>query len=283
MCARTKPVMLSMYVAKPLENKVTIPTLKKHKESGEKFACLTAYDYSFGKLAENSGVEVILVGDSLGMVMQGHDTTLPVTVEDIEYHGRCVAAGVEHSLLMLDMPFGSLNSPEQALDSASRMIKATGGQVVKLEGGATQIATVEMLARYSIPTCAHLGLQPQSVHKMGGYRVQGRERDAATEMIETAVAIEEAGADLLLLECVPSVLAAEITEQLDIPVIGIGAGPDVDGQILVLQDILDITVGRKPSFSKNFMAGQPSIRAAIEQYVSDVKNQAFPDATQSFK
>jgi len=272
----------SMYTAQPLENKVTIPYLKKLKARGEKFACLTAYDYSFAKLAEKSGVEVILVGDSLGMVIQGHDTTLPVTLEDIEYHGRIVQAGLTHSLLMLDMPFGSLNSPQQALDNATRLIKKTGAQVVKLEGGDSQIKTVEMLSRFSIPCCAHLGLQPQSVNKMGGYRVQGRDENDANHMIQTALKIQQAGADLLLLECVPASLAAEITKQLEIPVIGIGAGKHVDSQILVLQDILNITEGHKPSFSKNFIAGNNSIQAAIESYVSEVKNQQFPDDSHSF-
>ena len=271
-----------MYIPKPLEDKITVPYLKKLKQQDEKFACLTAYDYSFARLIEECGVEVVLVGDSLGMVLQGHDTTIPVTLEQIKYHGTSVMAGLNNTLLMLDMPFGSLNSPQQALDNASDLLKATEAQVVKLEGGITQLKTVEMLAKFSIATCAHLGLQPQSVHKMGGYRVQGKGKAAARQMVETACELQQAGADLLLLECVPADLAAEITATLEIPVIGIGAGVGVDGQILVLHDLLNITAGKKPKFSKNFMQGQSSIQAAISRYVSEVKQGRFPDQSHSF-
>jgi len=271
-----------MYIPKPLEDKVTIPQLVKLKQQGEKFACLTAYDYSFARLVEDCGVEVVLVGDSLGMVIHGHDTTIPVTLADIEYHGKAVAAGLDNAMLMLDMPFGSLNSPQQALDNASELLKRTQAQVVKLEGGETQLKTVETLARFGIASCAHLGLQPQMVNKMGGYRVQGKAKGAAEQMLATAEDLQQAGTDLLLLECVPAALAAEITAKLDIPVIGIGAGPDVDGQILVLQDILNVTVGKKPKFSKNFMQGQPRIHSAISRYVQEVKRRQFPDKTHSF-
>lgn len=271
-----------MYIPKPLEDKITVPYLKKLKQQGEKFSCLTAYDYSFARLVEQAGIEVVLVGDSLGMVIQGHDTTIPVTLEDIKYHGSIVAAGLNNTMLMLDMPFGSLNSPQQALDNASELLKATQAQVVKLEGGITQIKTVEMLSKFGIATCAHLGLQPQSVHKMGGYRVQGKSKSAAEQMINTACQIQQAGADLLLLECVPAGLAAEISRSLEIPVIGIGAGPDVDGQILVLQDVLNITDGKKPKFSKNFMQGQSTIQEAVSRYVSEVKSGQFPDQSHSF-
>jgi 3-methyl-2-oxobutanoate hydroxymethyltransferase len=271
-----------MYIPKPLEDRITVPYLKKLKQQGEKFACLTAYDYSFARLVEQCGVEVVLVGDSLGMVIQGHDTTLSVTLEEISYHATMVKAGLNNTMLMLDMPFGSLNSPQQALDNASQLLKTTQGQVVKLEGGATQLKTVETLSKFGIASCAHLGLQPQLVHKMGGYRVQGKNRAAADQMIETARDLEQAGADLLLLECVPAALAAEITRTLEIPVIGIGAGVDVDGQILVLHDILNVTEGKKPKFSKNFMQGQPSIQAAVSRYVSEVKRGQFPDQSHSF-
>ena len=271
-----------MYIPKPLEDRITVPYLKKLKQQGEKFACLTAYDYSFARLVEQCGVEVVLVGDSLGMVIQGHDTTLSVTLEDISYHATMVKAGLNNTMLMLDMPFGSLNSPQQALDNASQLLKATQGQVVKLEGGATQLKTVEVLSKFGIASCAHLGLQPQLVHKMGGYRVQGKNKAAADQMIETARDLEQAGADLLLLECVPAALAADITGTLEIPVIGIGAGVDVDGQILVLHDILNVTEGKKPKFSKNFMQGQPSIQAAVSRYVSEVKRGQFPDQSHSF-
>ena len=271
-----------MYIPKPLEDKVTIPQLNKFKQQGEKFVCLTAYDYSFARLVEDCGVEVVLVGDSLGMVIQGHDTTIPVTLADIEYHGKAVAAGLDNAMLMLDMPFGSLNSPQQALDNASELLKRTGAQVVKLEGGATQLKTVEALAQFGIASCAHLGLQPQMVNKMGGYRVQGKAKSAAEQMLETARDLQQAGTDMLLLECVPAALAAEITAALDIPVIGIGAGADVDGQILVLQDVLNVTVGKKPKFSKNFMQGESSIQGAISRYVQEVKRGHFPDKTHCF-
>jgi len=271
-----------MYTTKPLDKKVTIPYLNQLKQQGEKFACLTAYDYSFARVLENAGVEVVLVGDSLGMVIQGFDTTLPVNVDNIEYHAACVNRGLEHAMLMVDMPFGSLNSQQQALDNASRLLKNSGAQVVKLEGGITQIKTVETLSKYSIPVCAHLALQPQSVHKMGGYKVQGREHDSAVQMKDTALQLQEAGADLLLLECVPAELAAEISLLLQIPVIGIGAGAYCNGQILVLQDILGFTHGKTPSFSKNYMLENNDIQQAISAYVSDVKNKSFPDASHCF-
>lgn len=271
-----------MYIPQPLNNKITVPHLKKLKQEGEKFACLTAYDYSFGKLVEQCGVEVVLVGDSLGMVIQGHDTTIPVTLEDIKYHARAVNAALDNAMLMVDMPFGSLNSPQQALDNASNILKATQAHVVKLEGGITQLKTVEMLSNYGIASCAHLGLQPQQVHKMGGYRVQGKTKASSDQMLATACDLEQAGADILLLECVPATLAAVITETLEIPVIGIGAGNDVDGQILVLHDILNVTSGKKPKFSKNFMQGQPSIQAAVSRYVSEVKSGQFPDQSHCF-
>ena len=271
-----------MYIPKPLEDKITIPHLKKLKQQGEKFACLTAYDYSFARLVEDCGVEVVLVGDSLGMVIQGHDTTIPVTLNEICYHGKAVAAGLNNALLMLDMPFGSLNSTQQALDNACELLKQTQAQVVKLEGGQTQLKTVETLAEFGIASCAHLGLQPQMVNKMGGYRVQGKAKSAADQMLATARDLEQAGTDMLLLECVPASLAAEITAALEIPVIGIGAGADVDGQILVLHDILNVTVGKKPKFSKNFMQDQSNIQSAISRYVHEVKRGQFPDKTHTF-
>ena len=271
-----------MYIPKPLDDRITIPQLRKMKQDGEKFACLTAYDYSFAGLLEDCGVEVVLVGDSLGMVIQGHDTTIPVKLEDIRYHGKAVAAGLQNTMLMLDMPFGSMNSPQQALDNACELIKETEAQVVKLEGWKSQLEIVEALAHFGIASCAHLGLQPQMVNKLGGYRVQGKAKSAADEMLVTAQELEAAGTDLLLLECVPATLAARITDALEIPVIAIGAGPDVDGQILVLQDILNITTGKRPKFSKNFMQGESSIQGAISRYVSEVKRGKFPDRSHSF-
>ena len=271
-----------MYLPKPLEDTITVTHLKKLKQLGEKFACLTAYDYSFAKLVEECGVEVVLVGDSLGMVLQGHDTTIPVTLDHIKYHASSVKAGLDKAMLMVDMPFGTLNSPQQALDNASELLQATQAQVVKLEGGVTQIKTVEKLSTFGIATCAHLGLQPQLVNKLGGYRVQGKTKSAAEEMMNTARDLEAAGADILLLECVPAALAREITSALEIPVIGIGAGSEVDGQILVLHDILNVTSGKKPKFSKNFMQGNSSIQSAVSRYVTEVKRGHFPDKSHSF-
>ena len=271
-----------MYIPKQFNNKITVPHLRKLKQQGERFACLTAYDYSFGKLVEQCGVEVVLVGDSLGMIIQGHDTTIPVTLDEIKYHASAVNAALDNAMLMVDMPFGSLNSPQQALDNASDILKATQAQVVKLEGGITQLKAVEMLSSYGIASCAHLGLQPQHVHKMGGYRVQGKTKNSADQVLATACDLEQAGADILLLECVPATLAALITKTLQIPVIGIGAGTDVDGQILVLHDMLNVTSGKKPKFSKNFMQGQTSIQAAVSRYVSEVKGGQFPDQSHCF-
>lgn len=258
------------------DNRVTINTLAKLKQQGEKFTCLTAYDASFAILLDNAGVDVVLVGDSLGMVIQGHDTTVPVTMEHMIYHASCVASNLEHALLMVDMPFMSYANIGQALKNAARLMQEGGAQLVKLEGGRTQLDIVRALADRGVPVCAHLGLQPQSVHKMGGYHVQGRTRNAAQTMIKDASLLEEAGADILLLECVPDLLAQEITSNVTIPVIGIGAGGNTDAQVLVLQDILGITPGRPPKFSKNFMAGKGSIREAIDAYIQAVKNGQFP-------
>jgi len=271
-----------MYKDAPSKRRITLPYLKSLKQQKQRFACITAYDYTFARLIDQTSIEVVLVGDSLGMVVQGHETTLPVTVEQMIYHGKAVANGLQQALLMLDMPFGSMNSSGQALDNATRLMQETGAQAIKLEGGRSQLETVNTLTHYGIPVCAHLGLQPQNVHKLGGYRVQGRDEAAALEMLEAAKNLEQAGADLLLLECVPQQLAAQISEQLIIPVIGIGAGSQCDAQILVMQDVLGITAGRLPRFSENFMAGQASIEAAFEAYASAVRSGAFPDAGHSF-
>jgi len=265
-----------MSVHKPNSSKVTIRQLLKMKADGEKIVCLTAYDVSFAKVLDDAGVDVVLVGDSLGMVMQGLDNTLPVTMNDMVYHSRCVAIGLSRALLMVDMPFMSHISPEIALQNAGRLMKESGAQIVKLEGGSEQCEVVSALTSNGIPVCAHLGLQPQRVHKLGGYRVQGREADDAERMLNEASILEQAGADALLLECVPSELAKKITEAVSIPVIGIGAGRDVDGQVLVLQDILGITPGRAPKFSQNFMTGAGSIQQAVSDFVTAVKTKAFP-------
>ncbi|MDX1516610.1 MAG: 3-methyl-2-oxobutanoate hydroxymethyltransferase [Woeseiaceae bacterium] len=218
----------------------------------------------------------MLVGDSLGMVIQGHDTTVPVTVDDIVYHTRAVRRGLQRAFLVADMPFMSYANPEQALENAVRMMQEGGAMMIKLEGGDGQIEIVEHLARHDIPVCSHLGLKPQSVHKIGGFKVQGRDSEQAKKMLKSARRLQDAGSDIVLLECVPNEVGKAITESLHVPVIGIGAGPDVDGQILVLYDILDITKGRTPRFVRNFQEGQPSPMAAIEAYVRAVKDRSYP-------
>jgi 3-methyl-2-oxobutanoate hydroxymethyltransferase len=246
------------------------------KQRGEKIACLTAYDASFAVLLDAAGVDVVLVGDSLGMVIQGHDTTVPVTMDQMVYHCAAVARGLHRPFLMADLPFMSYPSRELALSNAVRLMQEGGARVIKLESGKGQTDIVEFLARHDIAVCAHLGLKPQSVHKTGGFRVQGREAEAAQRMLEDALALEAAGADLLLLECIPSELGRTISQAVTVPVIGIGAGPDTDGQILVLYDVLDITSGRKPRFVRNFMDGSPSPQEAVSRYVRAVKSGEYP-------
>ncbi len=262
--------------------RVTVTRLRRMKAEGEKIACLTAYDASLAAVEEAAGVDVILVGDSLGMVVQGHDTTVPVTVDDMVYHARCVARRCRRALLMVDMPFLSYTDPAQALRSAARLMQEGGAEMVKLEGDARQVEVVTQLARHGVPVCAHLGLQPQRVHKLGGYRVQGRERAQAEAMLADACALQEAGADLLLLECVPEALAREITANLAIPVIGIGASAHCDGQILVVNDILGITPGRVPRFAADFLRGRDRIQDAVAAYVAAVKAGRFPAAEHLF-
>ena len=258
------------------QKKLTVRSLHEKKQAGEKIVCLTAYDASFARVLDQADVDVVLVGDSLGMVVQGHETTLPVTVEDMLYHSQMVAKGLSHSLMIVDMPFLSDTSVESALENAGLFMKEAGAQMVKLEGGADQVDVVSALVQYGIPVCAHLGLQPQRVHKLGGYRVQGREASAAEAMLEEAKILEQAGADLILLECVPSELAEIITKALTVPVIGIGASAACDGQILVLYDILGLSMGRIPKFSHNFLNEAGSIEAAVRAYVEAVKSGSFP-------
>jgi 3-methyl-2-oxobutanoate hydroxymethyltransferase len=255
---------------------VNVATLGKMKADGEKIACLTCYDASFAVLLDEADVDLVLVGDSLGMVIQGHDTTVPVTMEHVIYHSRIVARGLYRPFLVADMPFMSYSSKEQALQNAVRLMQEGGAKMVKLEGGTGQLDIVEFLASHDIAVCAHLGLKPQSVHKIGGFRVQGREEAAAEQMTRDALALENAGADIVLLECIPASLGASITKELRVPVIGIGAGPDTDGQILVLYDVLDVTAGRKPKFSKNFMAGHDSALEAVKAYTQAVKTREYP-------
>jgi len=263
-------------------SRITITHLRKLKEQGEKFATLTAYDASFARLLDEAGVEVALVGDSLGMVVQGQESTVPVSMEEMIYHCRMVSRASERMLVIVDMPFMSYATAEQAMLNAARLMKEGGAQMVKLEGGAVMVDTVRLLTQRGVPVCAHLGLLPQSVHKLGGYRVQGRDADAAAEMLADARAMEQAGADLLVLECVPRQLAARISQALSIPVIGIGAGADTDGQVLVLYDMLGITPGKRPSFSHDFLADTGSIPAAIRGYVEQVKDGRFPGESHGF-
>ena len=259
-----------------VEPPINVASLKKMKSDGEAIACITAYDASFALAVDRAGIDMVLVGDSLGMVIQGHDTTVPVTVEDIIYHTRNVSRGLQRAFLVADMPFMSYSDPNQALENAVRLMQEGGAMMVKLEGGEGQIAIVEHLARHDIAVCAHLGLKPQSVHKIGGFRVQGRDSKEAKEILDNAKALQDAGADVVLLECVPNELGKSIKENLDVPIIGIGAGPFVDGQILVLYDILDITQGSTPKFVRNFMLDQASPINAIESYVQAVKNKEYP-------
>ncbi|WP_346796395.1 3-methyl-2-oxobutanoate hydroxymethyltransferase [Halomonas sp. Bachu 37] len=254
---------------------VTLSTLQAFKRAGEPFSCLTAYDASFAHTASQAGIEVLLVGDSLGMVLQGHNSTLPVTLDDICYHTRCAARGKTASLLMVDLPFMSNTSTERLLNDAGALMRA-GAELVKLEGEAWMAEGIRELTRRGVPVCAHLGLTPQTVYQLGGYKVQGRDAEQAERIINDARILVEAGASVILLECVPASLGKAVTQALDVPVIGIGAGPDTDGQILVMHDVLGVTHGRTPRFVKNFMTEAASIQGAFTQYHDAVKTRAFP-------
>jgi 3-methyl-2-oxobutanoate hydroxymethyltransferase len=256
---------------------MTVPRLRQMKAEGQRIVALTAYDASFARLLDANGVDVVLVGDSLGMVVQGHKSTLPVTVEDIVYHTACVSRGLRGALLIADLPFQSYATAERALDASAPMLAAGGASMVKLEGAGVMLDTIHFLSERDIPVCAHLGLTPQSVLRLGGYKVQGREQAAAARLLADAEAVAAAGAELLVLECVPSALAAEITARLAIPTIGIGAGPSCDGQILVLHDMLGINSGhRRPRFVKNFMEHAESIAGAVKAYADAVRDGSFP-------
>jgi 3-methyl-2-oxobutanoate hydroxymethyltransferase len=259
---------------------LTISDFRRMKAEGEKIACLTAYDASFAALEDRACMDVVLVGDSLGMAIHGLHTTVPVTMDDMVYHTRVIARGLSRAFLMADMPFLSYATRDQALANAGRLMQEGGAKMVKLEGGEIQADIVRYLTERGVPVCGHIGLKPQLVHKTGGFKVQGRESAAAEEMVRDAEALQDAGADMLLLECVPSALGARITKKSRVPVIGIGAGPDVDGQILVLYDILGIPTGigggRRPRFVRNFMDGAGSIEAAVRAYVSAVKDKSYP-------
>ena len=261
---------------------MNLTDLRKMTAAGEKIAVLTCYDASFAALLDSAGVEVLLVGDSLGMVVQGEKTTLPVSMDDMIYHTRCVTRGTANALIVADLPFGSYQqSPQQAFANAA-LLMAAGAHMVKLEGGAVMVETTAFLVERGIPVCAHLGLTPQSVHQLGGYRVQGKTDHAAQKLLEDALALQHAGAAMLVLEAIPAALAKQITTHLTIPTIGIGAGVDCSGQVLVLYDLLGIYPGKPPKFSKDFLAGAGSAREAVEGYVRAVKNGEFPGLEHSF-
>jgi 3-methyl-2-oxobutanoate hydroxymethyltransferase len=259
---------------------ITPQTLKLLKQDGEKFCCVTAYDSTFAAAIDQAGIETILVGDSLGMVLQGNKDTLPVTIEDMCYHVQCASRGASNALVIGDMPFMSYATYEQTLANASELMRA-GAHMVKMEGGEWLCESISALVERGVPVCGHLGLTPQSVNGLGGFKVQGRLPEQATAILEDAIALEEAGASMLVLECIPSELAAKITQTLSIPVIGIGAGPDTDAQVLVLHDMLGLSA-RAPKFVKNFMTGADSIQAAFKAFSTAVKDGTFPAEEHQF-
>ena len=260
----------------------TVPMLGEAKQSARRMAMLTAYDASFARAMDAAGIDLVLVGDSLGMVMQGRDSTLPVTIDDIVYHTACVARGLSTALLLSDLPFQADASPGRALDAATRCLQA-GAAMAKLEGAGHKLEVIRHLVEREVPVCGHLGLTPQSVLRLGGYKVQGRDERAAAQLRQDAKDVQDAGASLLVLECVPTAVAAAITAELSIPTIGIGAGPNCDGQVLVLHDLLGINSGhRRPKFVKDFLAGGGSVEGAFRAYADAVRSGAFPDAAHSY-
>ncbi|WP_136419796.1 3-methyl-2-oxobutanoate hydroxymethyltransferase [Herbaspirillum sp. ST 5-3] len=267
--------------ASTVRKAVTGPSLLAMRNNGEKISVLTCYDSSFAALMDRCGVEVLLVGDSLGNVCQGHSSTLPVTLADIAYHTACVARGNQTALLVADMPFGTYATPESAFDNAVKLMQA-GAQMVKLEGGTWLVDTVRFLTERAVPVCAHLGLTPQSVHQLGGFKVQGKTTEGADRLKADALALQQAGASILVLEAIPAPLGHEVTQLLAIPTIGIGAGPECSGQVLVMHDMLGVFPGRKARFVKNFMEGQTSIEAAVRAFVAAVKDKSFPAAEHCF-
>jgi len=258
-----------------------ISDLQTFKHSGKKITCLTAYDASFAQLFDGCGIDIILVGDSLGNVIQGGENTLDVTMEDMVYHTQIVAKGVKEALLIADMPYQSYDSAEQTLQNAKRLMDA-GAQMVKFEGGQEHKDSFEILQANNIPVCGHLGLQPQSVLEMGGYKVQGKDEESAKRIIENALALESWGVQTLVLECVPATLAKQVSQALSIPTIGIGAGSDCDGQVLVSYDMLGINTGRMPKFVKNFLTDNNDIQGAVKAFIGAVKNQTFPGDEHSY-
>ena len=266
-----------------MDPSVTLATLRRMKTEQSPIVALTAYDYSFARLVDAAGVDVVLVGDSLGMVMQGHASTVPVTLADMVYHTRCVARGLARAYLMVDLPFLSDTDDRAALESAARLMKEGGADMVKIEAHAAQAPVVEALSRAGVPVCAHFGLRPQRVGQLGGYRIQGRDEAGARQVLEDARALEAAGADVLLVECLSAAVAARVREQTTLPLIGIGAGVDCDGQILVLQDMLGMTPGRPPRFIHDFLADTGSVQAALEAYVQAVRTREFPRPEHAFE
>jgi 3-methyl-2-oxobutanoate hydroxymethyltransferase len=260
---------------------VTIPALNALRAAGEKIAMLTCYDASFASLMERNGVEVLLIGDSLGMVCNGHTSTLPVTVQEIAYHTAAVARGAKSVMIVADMPFGSYGTPEAAFNNAVQLMQA-GAHMVKIEGGAWVADTIRFLVDRAVPVCAHVGLTPQSVHQLGGYKVQGKTTESADQLKADALKLQAAGASMVVLEAIPTALGKEVTDLLTMPTIGIGAGPDCSGQVLVMHDLLGVFPGRKARFVKNFMEGQTSIDAAIAAYVAAVKDGSFPTLEHCF-
>ena len=261
---------------------ITISKLQAMREAGEKIAVLTAYDASFASLMDQSGIDVILVGDSLGNIIQGQTSTIPVTIEQMVYHVSCAAKGNQSAFLIADMPFGTYSTPLQAMENAASLMRA-GAHMVKLEGGSWLAETVRFLVERSVPVCAHLGLLPQSVHTLGGFKVQGKSTEAADLLVKDAQALEKAGAQLLVLEAIPSELGKRVTGSIKLPTIGIGAGPDCSGQVLVMHDMLGAFPGRSPKFVKNFLSGQESIEAAFKSYIQEVKTGKFPGPEHCFK
>jgi 3-methyl-2-oxobutanoate hydroxymethyltransferase len=261
---------------------ITVPAIRSMVENGEKFTMLTAYDATFSSLFSGLGIETLLIGDSLGMVVQGQASTLPVSVDEMIYHVQAVARGNQGALLVADMPFNSYGTVEQCLDTAGRLMQA-GAHMVKLEGGDWLCDSITAMNRMGIPSCIHMGLTPQSVNKFGGYKVQGREDAAAQTMINEAIAVADSGADFILLECVPAELAKAVTEAVSVPVIGIGAGNDTDGQVLVCYDMLGLTQHRLPKFVKNYMQEHGNYEAAVTAFIQEVKTKAFPSKEHGFE
>ena len=274
--------MYSNPKSNPDRTPITAPKLREMKTRGEKIVALTAYDASFAAQCDAAGIDIVLVGDSLGMVVQGHTSTLPVTLDEMVYHTKVVARGISSALLIADLPFMTFRDANVAVESSGRLLAEGGAAMVKLEGAGYVLDCIRALTDRDIPVCAHLGLTPQSVHKLGGYRVQGKTKSAAERLLADARAVQDAGADLLVLEAVPAALAQRITGEVEIPTIGIGAGANCDGQVLVLYDMLGITPGKRPRFSKDFLGASGSISAALKAYAKAVRTGEFPGSEHSF-